>query len=252
MKLGIHMHELWRTGWGLAASLLLASFVALSSAYKIGLPPKLEPRSFATASASTHVLVDAPSSILLDLRENAGQLDQLTKRTVLLGNVMASLPVRTYIAQRAGLPIQRIEMSAPTTVQYPVAIADSGKQRRTTDILRSNDEYRIDVKSNPTVPILDVYAQARSPKIAAALANGAVDGLRDYLSAAATTQGTPASQQVQLTQLGRATGGELTGGLRGEVLGLVFLLAFGLSSAASLVVARVVRGWRAYPTATPL
>ena len=42
------------------------------------------------ASAATHVVVDTPTSTLLDLRQNTYSLEALTSRAVLLGNVIAN------------------------------------------------------------------------------------------------------------------------------------------------------------------
>lgn len=247
MKLGMHLYELSRLRVALVLSVLLATLVALSSAYAINLlPPGLQPKALRMSAASTHVLVDDPKSALLNQGVGSAQLDQMTQRALLLGNVMAtSVPVRQYIARRAGVPEQVIEMSSPLTPLYPRPIADNPQdQRRTTDLIRSNNEYRIAVKANPTAPILDIYTEASSVKMATALANAAVDGLRDYLAANAQSEGVPANDQARLEQLGRAQGGSVTGGVNVEVATLVFLFVFALSCVASLAVARILRGWR--------
>jgi hypothetical protein len=244
MKLGMHLHELWRLRLGLVLSLVFAILVSMTSAYKVGVfPPGLQPKAMEMSAAS----------VLLNLGVGADQLDQMVQRALLLGNVMASTPVRQYIARRADLPAQVIQISSPLTPQYPRPIAnDPQNALRTTDLLRSNNEYRIDVKANPTVPILDIYTDASSVNTAKVLANAAVDGLRDYLGVVAESQGTPPSQQVRLEQLGLAQGGSVTGGVNVEVAALVFLLVFVLSSLASLVAARVVRGWRVSRAGTKL
>jgi hypothetical protein len=198
------------------------------------------------SAASTHVLVDNPSdSVVLDLGVGSAQLDQMSQRALVLANVMASLPVRAYIAHRAHVPAQVIQVSPPLTANYPLPIAgDPQNQRKTTDLVRSNNQYRISIKANPTVPIIDVYTEASSVRTAKALANGAVEGLRDYLADVARAQGVPASHRPRLEQLGRAEGDGVTGAVNVEVAILVFAFVFALSSAASLGLARVVRGWR--------
>ena len=50
-----------------------------------------------------------------------------------------------------------------------------------SDILRLNDQYRLVVQSNPTVPFLEVYAQAPDVRSATALADAAVDSVKSYL-----------------------------------------------------------------------
>jgi hypothetical protein len=54
----------------------------------------------------------------------------------------------------------------------------------------------------------------------------------------------PTSRQPRLEQLGRAEGDGVTGAVNVEVAILVFGFVFALSSAATLGLARVMRGWR--------
>src|SRR5207248_1239307 len=115
----------------------------------------------------------------------------------------------------------------------------------TTDLVRSNNQYRVSVKANPTVPIIDVYSEASNAATAKSLANATVDGLRDYLTGLDRAHGVPATHEPRLEQLGRAQGAGVTGGgVNVEVAVLVFVFVFALSSAVSLGVARALRGWR--------
>ena len=41
---------------------------------------------------------------------------------------------------------------------------NSQSVRKVTDILRLNDQYRIDIVADPEVPMLDIYANADGPK----------------------------------------------------------------------------------------
>ena len=191
MQLGRHLRELWRLRLGVAISFALALFIAVSSIDHVSLlPPKVSSRQLEIAAASTRVLVDSPRSEIIDLRTDTYAFTSLTTRAALLGNVMASAPVREYIARRAKIDPARIEASAPITADVPRDLSEPGSEKRASDILRSTDQYRIDIQSNPTVPILNISAQAPNKDAAERLANGAVDGLRDYLAALAVRQGT--------------------------------------------------------------
>ena len=227
-------------------ALVLASFAAVWVNYRVELsPPGLAPRSLQMGTASTRVLVDTPKTTVLDLRQGTYDFESLRNRALLLGNVMAGLPVREYIARRAGIPADVLRVSAPLTPEVPRAIEEAGNEKHATDILRSTNQYRLSVRSNPTVPILDVSAQAPTAKAAKALANAAVGGLQDYLDKVASAQAIDADQQVRLKQLGRARGGVINDGV-GLQVGLVsFLLVFAASSAAVVFVSRVRRGRRA-------
>jgi hypothetical protein len=246
MQLGRHLRELWRLRLGVGLSFLLASLIAISSIDHVGLfPPKITSRQLEIAAASTRVLIDSPRSEIIDLRTDTYAFTSLTTRAALLGNVMASAPVREYIARRAKIDPQRIQAVAPITANVPRNLIEPGSEKRSSDILRSTDQYRLDIQANPTVPILNVSAQAPNKDAAERLANGAVDGLRDYLAALAVRQGTDPKKQVRLEQLGRARGGVINKGIGLQIALLSFTFVFTLSCCAVLFLARVRRGWSA-------
>jgi hypothetical protein len=244
MQLGRHLRELWRFRAGLALGTLLALVVAVWSVARVQVfPPALHARSLDMAAASTRVLVDTPKTMVLDLRVDTGNFDSITNRALLVGNVMATAPVRQYIAHRAGVDGSVLQVASPVTPAWPRPLASSGK-RRTSDLLKSPEEYRISIQVNPTVPIIDVYAIAPTTRAAEHLANGAVDGMRDYLRALGAQQGVPAVQQIHLEQLGQARGGLVNRGAGAKVATLTFVIVLALSAVALLFVSRVRRGWR--------
>ena len=245
MGLGMRIRSLWHLRAGVIASLVLALFAAVVSVEKVSLsPPGLQPRSLEMATATTHVVVDTPTSAMLDLRQDTYSLESLTNRAVLLGNVIASDPVRERIAARAGLPPGVLQVEAPVTPEQPRAPAVAGQQKKTSDIFRSTDQYRIDIEANPTVPVLDIYAQTPTAESAQRIANAAVDELRAYLINLAATEDTPAKDQIQLVQLGRADGAVINGGVHWQTAVLVFLLTFAVACATALLISRVRTGWR--------
>jgi len=247
MELGKHLRELIRLRISVVVCLALAAFAALLVSYKISLfPPKLELRSLEIASARTEVLVDTPLSTVLDLRQGSAEIESLTSRAVLIGNVMVSPPVLAYIGRRAGVPADIIRSETPLTPLFPRPLSGPGESKKTSDLLKSTDEYRLNIQANPTVPILQIFAQAPDAKAAATLANAAVDGLRDYLAAQAKTQSTPLGNQVRVSQLGRAEGAVINGGVRGQLVILAFLIVFALSAATAMFIGRVRRGWNEF------
>jgi hypothetical protein len=245
MQLGMHLRELARQRVGVALSFLLAAFVALSVTYKVSIfPPAIAPRDLEMGTASTRVLVDTSKSLVLDIRYGTGDFDSLTARGVLLGNLMASAPVREYIARRAHIPAGVIRATTPLTPDFPRPLASEGEQKRQSDLFKSTDQYRLNIQANPTVPIVDVSAQAPNAKAAQELANGAVDGLRDYLAVeAGNVQGLSGDAQPRLTQLGRAQGVVINRGVRLQALVLSFCFVFALCCAVTLFAGRVRRGW---------
>lgn len=240
------MRKLWHLKLGVAVSLAVATFAAVWSIEKISLtPPSLSPRALDMATATAHVVVDTPRSTMIDLRQGTYDITSLTNRAVVLGNVIASSAVELRIATRAHVPANLLRIQAPLTPQQAAPPVNSASARHVSDILKSNEQYRIEINANPTVPMLDIYAQTPTAQSAAALANGAVDELKAYLAGLATTQKTPAQDEIRLVQLGRATGTVITQGVRVQVAILVFVLTFLACCATVIVVARVRAGWRA-------
>jgi hypothetical protein len=244
MRLGMHMRDLWGHKVGLAIALVVAMLATTRVLYEVSLvPPRIERDSLTIASASTHVIVDTPRSTIIDLRQSTYDLTELTNRALLAGNVMASPAVLGYISKHSGVPTGAIRVSAPLTPEQPRAIADITHQPKTSDILKSPDEYRLSVRANPTVPVLDIYSEAPEEDAARRLADASVTGLREYLHDLAVDNATPKEDQVRLTQLGRASGGTVNSGAGIKVGFLVFVFVFAFACAVVLFVARVRRGW---------
>ena len=246
MGIGIRLRKLWRLKLGVLISLLVALFGSIWSIYKVSLaPPGLAPRALDMATGTTHVMVDTPDSTMIDLRQDTYGVQALTDRAVLLGNVIASSSVEQKIAQRAHVPYQRLRILAPLTSQQPAPPVDSQNARHTSDLLRSTDQYRLNIKVNATVPMIDIYAQAPDAKSAAALADAAVAELRVYVDDLARQQQTPAKDQIRIVQLGRASGVVINHGIKYQVALIVFLLVFLAGCATATFLARVRSGWRA-------
>jgi hypothetical protein len=244
MDIAIRLRKLWHLKAGVAISIGLSILVALWSVDKINLfPPGLAPRQLEMATAVTHVVVDTPSSAMVDLRQDTYSLTDLQDRAVVLGNVVANDPVESEVALRAHVPVGLLRIQAPLTPQQASPVANSQGARHVSDLTKSNNQYRIDIEANPTVPMLDIYAQSPTAQSAAALANAAVDELKAYLAQVAARQGTPLAHQVRIDQLGRATGTVINPSVKPQMAILAFLLTLGVSCATVIFVARVRAGW---------
>jgi hypothetical protein len=244
MELGKHLNELLRQRVAAAICFALAAFAALTVSYDVDLlPPKITPRSVEIASATTQMLVDGRVSTVLDLRQGAGDIEGMTNYSVLIGNLMVSEPVLRFVGRRAGVPPSAIRGQAPLTADFPRPFTGVGQDPETKDLLRSTDQYRLNIQTNPAVPMIEIFAQAPTAKAAATLANASVTGLRDYLAEVAKARGTAPKDQVTLTQLGHADGAVINGGARPQVIALTFFIVFALSAATAVFLGRVRRGW---------
>ena len=227
-------------------SLAVALFAAVWSIEKISLAPLgLSPRALEMATATSHIIVDTPHSTMIDLRQDTYNMTGLVNRAVVLGNIIASTPVELRIAAQAHVPAQLLRIQAPLTPHQASPPVNSATSRHVSDIAKSMNQYRIELSANPTVPMLDIYAQTPTAESAAALANAAVDQLKRYLAGLATTEKTPAQNQLRVVQLGRATGIVINHGVEVQVAALAFVLTFLASCATVVFVTRVSAGWRA-------
>jgi|SRR4051794_3243734 hypothetical protein len=244
MKFGMRLRELWQHRLGLTISLAIALFAGFWSIAHVSLlPPRVESRHLEIASANTRVLVDMPKSLVLDLSEQVADIESLTNRALLVGNLIGSAPVRESIARRVGIPADRLQVAAPLTREWPRAMQQAGTKRSTSDILRSPDEYRINVRANPTVPVLEISTVAPTAADAARLANGAVLGTEDYLRSVAAREAIAPARQTKLEQLGVAKGGVINQGVSVKVALLSFLLTLTVSCIGVLALARIRAGW---------
>lgn len=245
MELGKHLRELFRLRLAVAVCFLLAAFAAVSASYKVHFAPlEFEPRAVEIASATSEVLVDTPLSSAVDLRQGSTDMEAMTRRATLLGNVVATPPVIAYISRQANVPAGAIRVQPPLTPDFPRPVPSPGEERSSRDLLRVPEEYRINVQIDPSVPVLRFVAQAPTAKTAEALADGAIGGLQDYLDGIAAVQETKAKNRVRLEPLGRAQGTVINRGVRVQLSIVAFLVVFGLSAAAAVFLARVRRGWR--------
>jgi hypothetical protein len=245
MKVGARLRELWQVrGWVVACAVIALAMSVWSVAHVSLGPPGLSPRALQMATATTQVVVDTPKSTLIDLRQDTYGLDGLTYRALLLGNVMASPQVRADIARRAHVPFDSLQVVPPLTPKQPRVHAEAGNEKHTTDILNLNGDYRLQIRANPTVPFLQVFAQTPDARSAAALANAAVSGMETYLAGLARSTKTPSETQIRLTQLGKAQGAVINAGIDRSVAILVFIVVFAVSCATVIWTRRLRAGWR--------
>ncbi|HEX3803734.1 MAG TPA: hypothetical protein VHV75_12925 [Solirubrobacteraceae bacterium] len=243
MNVGIGIHKLWQAKARLLLCVVLATLAAILTVYKVS-PSGISSRHFEMASALTHVLVDTPTSSIIDLHESTYTLADIQDRAVVIGNILANDPVEAAIAKKAGVPDSLLRIQAPLTPKQSQPQVNSQTARHVTDVLKSNNQYRLDIEANTTIPMLDIYAQTPTAASAAALANAAVYELKIYLAQMAATEHIPVRSQIHLDQIGRATGLVINPGVDWQVALLAFLLTFAAALAATTYGARVRAGWR--------
>jgi len=237
-------HARFRMRTAIAISLLFAIAAAVFSVYKVSLaPPSLRSRDLEIGAASTAVLIDAPHTLILNLSATSYDFESLQARGVLLGNLMATDPVKQYIARLAGIAPTQLQADSPITSNVPQTLIEPGSGAAATDIIASPDHYKLQIQADPEVPILHIYTQAPSAAAAERLANASVQGLRDYLAQLAVTEKVGNTGQVRLEQLGMS-GGVVNSGVAIQIAFLTFITAFAIACCATIAASRVRLGWK--------
>ena len=167
VKLGIHLRELCRARVVWVPSLVIAGLLALSSMNTTRL-----------YGAHTQILVNEPKPGILSTATGINNYDWLNG-ALLLGNILTSDPGDDYVARAAHVPVTSITFNDPQSyfLPSPDALPAPG-----------TPPYTVSAVSDPSVPMVDVYATAPTQAMALRLVNAAYWGLRDYLSGPGSTE----------------------------------------------------------------
>lgn len=218
---------------------------AILSIYQVSLlPPGAHSRDWEIGTASTTLLIDTPQSAILNLHATTDDFGSMQARAALIGNLMATDPVKAEIGKLMGIEPSRIQATAPVTANVPQTLTEPGSGASAADLLASADHYKLQLQVDPTVPVLHIYAQAPSGGAAVDLANNSVKGLKMYLASLTNKQGLNPAAHVDLTQLGSAYGGVINSGVSKEIALLVFSTAFASVLFAAALLAKFRVGWK--------
>jgi len=228
------LRDLWRRRLLVVAVYLIALLAGTAVVYKL---PTLESRKYEVGVATAKILVDTPSSQVVEVAPKGS--DSLGVRANLLASLMVDGVVKSAIAQRAGLsPNQLAGVTDAATEPGPPA----PPARRDAFVLKTQ------VLTNTTgdqLPIIQLDVQAPDRTDAAKLANAAIAGLRDYLDSKAALQQIPNADRLQVTGLGAPVATVAVRGPSNVLAIVVVVFVFALGCACILAALALSRGWRA-------
>lgn len=218
---------LWRHRLWIVPGVLVAMLAVLFTSFNVTLsPPALERDSAEFAAASTQVLVDFPErSSILDL-ENT--IDPLVQRASVYARLAPSPAVLALIARKAGIPASQIDAKGPYKPGSPRLEREPSAERRASQLRAEREVYRLrfDTEADQSIPIVNIYSQAPTLAEAARLADGATEGMQDYVARIQRQEGLKPNQTVRLRALGRAEGGVVNPGVDRQVAALTFAGTF--------------------------
>jgi hypothetical protein len=179
------LRVLWRRRLLVLIGTPAAMLLVLVGTHRLTLsPPGLAPAPSPTGLASAAILLDTPSSQIVDL--HAPGATALEVRSDLLSSLLASAGARSALARHAGLRSDQIDLS-------PFVIApalSSPLARRVAELdAAANRAYVVRVNVDPVQPLVAITATAPDAATARRLAQATVDTLAQ-LAAPNGTAGT--------------------------------------------------------------
>lgn len=238
------IRQLWSRKLLVGVVLLVATLVAILSAYSLSLsPPGLKSRALTVGAASSQILIDSPNSALVD-GASLNTFEALSTRAKIYGEYLSSLAAREEIAKLAGVPATSISSSGPFSAATGQTNYESqNSEDRANEILQEGAQSRLVFTGQEGVPILTVDAQASTADKAVNLANASFVTLQHYVTSL-KVDGEHVKRGVTVRELGAPEGGTIGGGNDAILMALAFLAITGMGCAAILVVPRFTQRWR--------
>lgn len=225
----------------LAVALIVMAAIAAGvlAGYKpTGFPPKLEPRIMSLGVASKQVLLDGWRSPLVDRRFDT---EPLAARSGTFAQVLSSPAVLEAAARETGIPVESITSEGPyvgPAAPWNVVVPS---EARSNQVTAERKVYRLSFVTRQTLPMVTIHAQGPTPEAAARLAEGAYQGLRDYLAQLAAEIEPAPARPIVLRDMGPAASGPLPSRIGKAVIVLAFggVLIVGLLILLSLETLRL-------------
>lgn len=226
MEIVAILNALWRRRIWVLAAAVVALGVGIKTAYHVTLsPPSLKTKSFQVGSASTQLLLDSPQSSLVAINED---LSRLATRASIFATFMRGGTLTAGIAQRVGIPVDRVTSSGPYTGPGD-ANGEVIEEKRANQLISEHKIYRFRFDSGSSdkpLPLLTVYAQAPTAGEAIKLADAAAAELKDYVAREAAKSGAPPNERLVVHQIKPAEGGVIAENVAGRAVALTGMMAF--------------------------
>jgi hypothetical protein len=200
-------------------------------AYRISFPPKLESRKYEVGVATARILVDTPSSQVVEVAPKGS--DTLGVRANLLASLMVDGVVKTAIASRAGLRPQDLVGS---TGDDPPPPSRPRANLLTTRVMTNT--------AGDQLPIIEISTQSPNAAGAARLANAAIAGLRDYLDSQAAVEKVANAHRLRVSGLGGAQARQAVRGPKDVFAVAATIFVFLTLNGLILASMALIRGWR--------
>lgn len=230
------LRSLWRLRAMVAVVFVVAVIAGACIGFRLSLfPPGVHSRQYEVGVASARVLVDTPTSDLIDVAPKGS--DTLAGRATLLANLMVDGVVENAIAKRAGLRPDELIGVAGSAENDPTAPKPGPRDHMLTTSVALDG-------SGDQLPIIMIDTQAPDVKGAERLANASVAGLKAYLDSQALVQSVPQGRRLRVTGLGAAQAGVGKRGPSHMLALIVMVFIFAIGCGVVLIVQALLRDWQ--------
>jgi hypothetical protein len=228
------LRDLWRLRLAVVVIAVLAVLVGMALVFKL---PSLESRKYEVGVATARILVDTPSSQVVEVAPKGS--DSLGVRANLLASLMVDGVVKAAIAERAGIaPEKLVGITEAATEPGPVAKPPSSRDFVLTTRVLTNT-------GGDQLPIIEIDSQAPDRAAAAKLAIAAVEGLGDYLDSTAALQQVKDADRLKVSGLGAPQAVSEIRGPSNMMAIVAVIFIFALGCAALLGIRALVAALRA-------
>jgi hypothetical protein len=231
------LRVLWHRRLLVVVVALVALLAGTAVAYRISFPPKLESRTYEVGVATSRILVDTPSSQVVEVAPKGS--DALGTRAGLIASLMVDGSVKAAIAKRAGLKPGQFDATSDSATADSIATAPPKPRGYllSTHVLTST--------SGDALPIIEIQTQAADAGEASRLAQAAVLGLDDYLSSKAAQQRVPGAKRLQVSGLGTPQARDVRRGPRRLFALMAAIVVFSVGCGVIVALSRLARAWQA-------
>lgn len=235
------LRELWRRKALVVLVLGISLLTGFLLAFNPGLPPKS--RQYQVSVSSSAILVDTRTSQVVAVGGRGPDLATLASRANLLGNLMTNGPLKDAIAEKAGVPSEKLVVVPPSNASM-LGIPPTPVEPRASRGVPDQEATILTLSTDETLPILRVLAQAPDLETARELSGGTIVALRGYLGSVAASQDIPAAHQLVVREFGAPLAGPETRGLPRRYALVATIVLVLLGCGAILGGAWLVRSWR--------
>lgn len=208
MDLAQLLLRLWRLKAWVGGAAVAAIAVAIVITYDVSISPPAISRGKATfGAASSEILVDSPKSSLADLRKD---LQPLVDRASIYADFLKSEPVKAEIARRAGIPGGALVVRGQSELQAPATDQPASAYGQGADAPAPSGAFSVTFRQSPDSPILQIFSSGPTGAAAIRLADAAASGVSAYMAKVQIADHVAPAYRVQVRQLGRATGGDVS------------------------------------------